>query len=136
MPEEALAEWYAEDLFPRAGLTGRDASSELAVSNAIDRLSEARDNAAFMLHDLGASETEVIRYLQRQELRTEAEARKSLDFIRKPLDRSYIFTYSSGKRLLRSLFEIKADVTDWFTRLLTEPVTPSQVRKWMRAQRA
>lgn len=133
MPEEALAEWYAEDLFPRAGLTRRDASSELAVANAMERLSGARDNAAFMLHDRGASDTEVIAYLQRQELRTEAEARKSIDFIRNPLDRSYIFTYSSGRQLLRSLFEVKADVTHWFTRLLTEPVTPSQVREWMQA---
>ena len=73
------------------------------------------------------------RYLEKYELMTEGEARKRIEFFRDPLDRAYIFTYAGGHQLLGSLFEKMKDVTPWFTRLLTEPVTPSQVRGWMNA---
>jgi hypothetical protein len=61
-------------------------------------------------------------------------ARKTLAFLKAPRNRSYIFTYRYGGDLLDALFAGKGDRDAWFTRLLTEPVTPSQVRAWMIAK--
>jgi len=47
-----------------------------------------------------------------------------------PLYRSYIFTYRYGGEMLDALFATQGDRDPWFVRLLTEPVTPSQIRSW------
>lgn len=134
LPEGSLRAWYVEEIFPRAGLDPALAESEAVIADILDTLGGASDNAAFMLHVRGASDDDAVAYLRKYELLTEAEARKRVDFIKTPLDRSYVFTYGSGRQLLRSLFEVKQDVTHWYTRLLSEPVTPSQIRGWMAAR--
>jgi hypothetical protein len=50
--------------------------------------------------------------------------------MRDPLRRSYIFNYSMGRQLLADLFAARGDRVDWFRRLLSEPITPSQIRSW------
>ena len=84
-----------------------------------------------MLHDQGKSETEIIQYLQKYALASEKEARQTIRFISTPLDRSYTFTYDAGYDLLEELFQ-GADRDHYFKRLLVEPVTPSQVREWIK----
>ena len=48
-----------------------------------------------------------------------------------PAQPSYIFTYHCGGELLDALFAARADRDASFSRLLTEPVTPGQIRAWI-----
>jgi hypothetical protein len=123
--------WYAGEILPRAGLHGLDARRDLQIREAYEDLDGVNGNAAFLLHDRGAAVSEVIHYLQQRGLRSEADARREVKFVSDPADRAYTFTYFEGRNLLQALFAQKQDVTHWYTRLLTEPVTPSQIRHWM-----
>lgn len=80
------------------------------------------------MHDQGAGEDEVAAYLQRYGLLNPEEACKEVELIADLLFRSYIFTSRCGGELFDVLFAAKDDQDHWFTRLLTEPVTPSQIR--------
>jgi hypothetical protein len=131
MPEEEQIRWHAEEVFPRAGFTQLDAAREHAIDRVIRDLSGVWDNAAFLLHDQHKSAAEVSAYFQYYGLRREQEADKAVEFLSGSLSRSYVFTYSYGGKLLDVLFAARGDVTQWFTRLLTEPVTPSQIRAWI-----
>ena len=92
------------------------------------------DNAAFLLHDQHQSKAEVSAYFQRYGLRRANEADKAVEFLSSPLSRSYAFTYSIGGKRFHALFAAQGNIDFWFTRLLTEPVTPSQIRAWTAAQ--
>jgi hypothetical protein len=129
MSDEELVAWNADELFPRAGLDHLDAQRERAIVNARRKLAGVPGNAAFLLYDQNASEEQVIAYIQRYGLGSEKEARRSVDFLK--YARSYVFTYSYGGEMLDALFAAQNDRDHWFTRLLTEPVTPSQIRAWI-----
>ena len=58
-----------------------------------------------------------------------------MKFIQNPLFRSYIFNYAVGKDLLAPLLE-GPDRAANFSRLLSEPFTPTQVRAWLAARKA
>jgi len=131
MTDDEVVAWHASELFPRAGYGHLDAHCEHAINTAWWRLEWAvRGNAAFLLHDQGASEDEVVTYVQQYGLRSEEEARKHLDSLNEPLFRSYIFNYRYGGEMLDALFAAQDNHDHWFSRLLTEPVTPSQIRAW------
>ena len=102
----------------------------MGVSRAERKIRELWGNAAFMLHEQKKSTSEIVAYLQKYELSTEKEAHRAIQFISGLLDRSYIFTYTAGYDLLEKLFSM-ANREKYFTRLLGEPVTPSQVRQWI-----
>ncbi len=129
-PQEQIG-WHAEEIFPRAGMSHLDAEREHQIDRAIRRLAGVWDNAAFLLHDQHQSKDDVRAYIQRYALRRDNEANKDLEFISTPDSRSYIFNYRLGGVLLDELFAVKGNAQHWFTRLLTEPVTPSQIRAWM-----
>jgi hypothetical protein len=134
MTDEEQITWHAEELFPRAGFSHLDARREHTITaNAahFGKLIGVGGNAAFLLHDQGASEEEVVAYLQQYGLLSVEEARKSVDFLGNPLYRSYVFTYRCGGEMLDALFATQDDRDHWFTRLLTEPVTPSQIQAWI-----
>lgn len=84
-----------------------------------------------MLHDQEKSEEEIIQYLQRYDLSSEKEARQTIRFISNPLDRSYTFTYHVGYDLLAELFQ-GMDRDHYFKQLIEEPVTPRQVKDWIK----
>jgi hypothetical protein len=130
LSEEEQIRWHAEEIFPRAGLAHLDAAREHAISRTMRRLRGVWDNAAFLLHDQHLSEAEVSAYFQRFALRRAKEADKAVEFINDPLSRSYVFNYSYGGKLLDALFATGDNAAQWFARLLTEPVTPSQIRAW------
>jgi hypothetical protein len=132
LPGESLDAWYAHEVLPRVGLDAALARGASRIAEIQEVLDDASDNAAFLLHERGAQPEEVVAYLQKYKLFTEGEARKRLDFISDPLDRTYVFTYGAGRKLLKALFAQDTDVTRWYTHLVTEPVTPSQIRGWMR----
>ncbi len=130
MEEEERIAWHVE-LFQRAGYTHLDARREHAIDEAERKLEGISGNAAFLLHDRGASDDEVVAYIQRYRLATPEEARKTLSFLKAARNRSYIFTYRYGGELLDALFAAHSDRDAWFARLLTEPVTPGQIRGWI-----
>ncbi len=130
MTAEERVAWQAE-LFRKAGYLHLDARREDAIDETARKLGGVGGNAAFLLHDRGAGDDEVIAYVQRWRLVAVEEARKMLAFLKAPRNRSYIFTYHYGGELLDALFTARGHRDAWFTRLLTEPVTPSQVRAWI-----
>ena len=130
MSEEDQIRWHADEIFPRVGYTHLDAAREHAIDKVTDILSGVWDNAAFLLHDQHQSKAEVNAYFQRYGLFRPGEAERAVTFISDPLSRSYVFNYDTGGKLLDALFAAQGNVDHWFTRLLTEPVTPQQIRTW------
>jgi hypothetical protein len=131
LTDDELEDWYREEILPRAGMTHIDPKKIIEMSQAGQKLDGLWGNAAFMLHDQKKSTDEIIAYLQKYGMNTKKEADKAIQFISGPLDRSYIFTYDAGYDLLEELF-FMADRDKYFARLLEEPVTPSQVRQWIK----
>jgi hypothetical protein len=125
-PGDEGPRWQAENVLPVAGLEG-EPEREAAIARALGAQRAVQANAAIMLHERDASEDQVVAYLSRYRLRTEAEARHSLAFIKDPLWRPYVFTYSVGRQLLSKhlaplpLPERQAQ----FAKLLIEQITPS-----------
>ncbi len=131
LTDQELEDLYREEILPRAGMTHLDVKTILGISRAERKMRELWGNAAFMLHDQKKSTEEIVSYLQKYELSTEVEADRAIQFMSGPLDRSYIFTYTAGYDLLEELFSI-ADRNKYFGRLLEEPVTPGQIREWIK----
>ena len=131
LTEQELEDWYREEILSRAGMTHVDAKQIMEISRAERRVRNLWGNVAFMLHDQKKNMDEVVSYLQQYELSTEEEANRAIRFMSGPLDRSYIFTYTAGYDLLEELFSI-AGRDKYFARLLEEPVTPSQIRQWIK----
>jgi hypothetical protein len=131
MNDNEQADWNARELFPRAGFAHLDAWHEQAITQALRKLVGVESNAAFLLHEQGATVTEVREYMQRFGLLTEEQAAKLVEFLSHPLYRAYIFTYHYGGELFDQLVAKKGNLSKWFTRLLTEPVTPQQIRLWI-----
>ena len=131
LTDAELEGWYREEILPRAGMTYIDPGRLTEINLARKKISGLAGNAAFMLHDQGKSESEVSLYVQKYGLNTEKEAERVIRFISHPLYRSYTFTYHIGYDLLDELFSGgERDV--YFTKLLEEPVTPHQIREWIK----
>ncbi|HKY53733.1 MAG TPA: hypothetical protein VJM08_05465 [Anaerolineales bacterium] len=126
-----LEDWYREEILPRAGMTHIESKRLMDVSDAREKMSGLAGNAAFMMHDQGKNESEISLYIQKYGLNTEKEAGQLIKFISHPLYRSYIFTYHIGYDLLKELFAHGAREA-YFKKLLEEPVTPHQIREWIR----
>jgi hypothetical protein len=131
LTDDELEEWYRKEILPRAGMTHIDSKRLMEINQAGRKMSGLAGNAAFMLHDQGKSEGEISLYLQKYGLYTEKEAQQTIRFISNPLDRLYIFTYHIGYDLLEELFS-HGDRDTHFKRLLEEPVTPHQIREWIK----
>jgi hypothetical protein len=129
--EAELEDWYRKELLPRAIMTHIDAALMMEVDRALKLVTGLWGNAAFMLYEQKKSTNEITTYLQKYGLDTEQEANHAIRFISDPLSRSYIFTYHMGRDLLEELFTHGAR-DKYFTRLLEEPVTPSQIREWIK----
>lgn len=127
--EEATA-WLHDVLYPAAGLGHRDVERDRALGRAYRKLAGVGGNVAFLAHEDGLSDDQLVAYIRKYDLRSEAEARFSLRFIRNPMFRTYIFTYFYGERMLRAALA-GPDRRDVFRRLLTEPITPSMVEGWI-----
>jgi hypothetical protein len=117
------------ELYPAAGLPDVDVGVQMQIERAAEALRSVDGNAALLLHRDGRPSDEVQRYEERWSLRTPQEAAQIMRFIQNPLFRSYIFNYAMGKDLLAPLLAGPAAVAN-FRRLLSEPFTPSQIRRW------
>jgi hypothetical protein len=107
-----------------------DLAHGLAVRRAHEPCRWAEVNAALMLHEGGASETEAHAYLERWSLDTPEWAAHMIRFITEPAQRTYIISYSAGRELCASYV---AGEPERFRRLLTEQV---RVRDLLEAQAA
>ena len=127
-PDETdLVDWTQNTLYPAAGIKA-SAEQAIAVAKAKEKLGGVSGNAAFMLHQDGRPEAEVLDYIQTYGLRSEKEARQSLGFISHPTFRAYVFNYFYGAKLLKDAFK-EGDRVEIFHYALTEPVTPSALKK-------
>jgi hypothetical protein len=123
-PEEA-EHWLAEHIYPDAGI--EPDTPDMAKLREAEELLDypVLTNAAFLLHD-GHSDDEVTRYVMQYMLETEEQARRFLEFLKIPFQEAYIFTYVSGKQLMRPWL---AGPDGWkaFRRFLTEQVYPAEL---------
>lgn len=125
--DEAEAEaWLTGDLAALAGLDPEDLRAFLAAERARRSLGGVSGEAARMLHGEGAGEAEVLDFIRTYAVASEERARQTLRFISVPNMRSYIFTYSVGGDLVRRY--VAKEGHAGFARLLTEPVTPGELR--------
>jgi hypothetical protein len=106
------------DLMRDAGIE-LDLAHALAVKRALEPCRWAEVNAALMLHDGGASETEVKAYLERWGLMTPEWTAHMMRFMTAPGSRTHIVTYPAGGELARSYV---AGDPQRLRRLLTEQV--------------
>jgi hypothetical protein len=83
-----------------------------------------------MLHRDGASEQDVVAYIQRYSVTTEQRARRAYHFIADPLLRGYVFNYHHGRDLLDRYLDA-GDPLVRFQTLLEQPLTPSRVEQWV-----
>lgn len=126
MDREELAAWLTGELAGVAGLDPDDVAAYVAASRARAGLKGVSGTAALMLHEDGAPEAEVLEFLQRYSVASEARARQSLRFLSQPNFRAYTFTYSVGGALVERWM---GQDHRQFARLLQEPVTPGQLRE-------
>ncbi len=96
-----------------------DLPHALAVRRALRPCRWAEINAARMLHDRGASETEVRAYLERWGLMSPQLSAHMIRFLGEPTSRTYVITYAAGHDLC---VKYVAGEPARFHRLLTEQV--------------
>ncbi|NTU56628.1 MAG: hypothetical protein HGA79_10305 [Anaerolineales bacterium] len=131
LPDDELEDWYREELLPRAGMSHIDSRRMMQINKASEKTNGIMGNVSFMLYDQQKGVEEAEQYLRRYTLATEQVIQHLIRFISEPLSRSYVFTYDMGYNLLEELFAHK-DRGEYFKRLLEEPVTPSQIRAWIK----
>ena len=124
--EDEVTAWLRDTLYPAAGLGHLDVERDRTLGRAFRKLAGVGGNAAFLIHEDGRSDDEVVAYIQTYGLRSETEAKFSLKFLNNPMFRVYIFTYFYGERMLRAALA-GPDRKDIFRRLLSEQVYPSLV---------
>jgi hypothetical protein len=81
-------------------------------------------NAAFMLHEDGATSEEVEAYVRRWDLGSDEKAAHTVEFLTDPSSRAYVPAYPEGRRLCRGFVD---RAPGNFTRLLTEQLTPADL---------
>ena len=134
---EAASEWRGSRLYAPLGLP-IDPAQEVQIERAMRQLKSVGANAALLLHDDGAPEDEVVAYLVRYGLETDARARHRMRFLSDPLWRAYVFTYHVGFDLLGAWLDAESEsggvagTVDRrqarFVRLLEEKMTPSAIQ--------
>jgi hypothetical protein len=135
LDDASLIAFLGDELYPLAGLADTDAERDVALMHATEGLRGVTGNGALLLHRDHRSPQEVQQYLEHYGLQTSEEASHGLRFLQNPLFRSYIFNYSVGSQLLAPLLTGE-EATASFQRLLSEPFTPTQVRRWVEASAA
>jgi hypothetical protein len=103
---------------------GFDPMEALEVHGAERALYAAAVNAAFMLHEDGATTEETKEYLREWALEPDERAARSVRFLTDPSSRAYISAYPDGWRLCRDFAD---RATGSFTRLLTEQLTTADL---------
>ena len=95
-----------------------------AVRIASESMDAVRANAAWLLHEDGASVDDVVAYIERWGLLPHARAAKAIEFLTSPTWRAYISCYVEGLPLCRNWV---AGNSDRFATLLTEQIVPADL---------
>lgn len=120
---------WTQDLLADLGLVLDGELSELMLNRTM-LLMAARQDAAILLHDRGASPDDVVAYLRRWMLVDEQRASHAVRFLTDPLWRAYTTTYIEGSRRVRSWIGARPEgqsVADRYRRLLDEPMVPADL---------
>ncbi len=104
--------------------THYDVEADAGLANRFGSLSFLNGNAALMYHAEKKPDEEVIDYLA--EANGQKRENVSLDFIKHPIWRFYVFNYAYGERLVEGALGDKKALTAIYTRQLT-PVTLSRL---------
>ncbi len=110
-----------------------DTDTIAAVSEAGEALGAVRQNAAFRLHEDGADIDTVTDEVARFGLLARERAAKTVEFLTHPTWRAYLTCYVEGLPLCRAF--VGGDPAR-FERLLSEQMTPDQLREQVGADRA
>jgi hypothetical protein len=127
VPPDEQVSWLEEYVYGPAGMTV-DVSGDLALGRAGKSLASVVCNAALLLHEHGQSVDEAVAYMVKYSLRTQDEARRSIEFLTHPLFRTYIFTYTSGYELVSAYLQSHGNPASAFRNLLTGHWTPARLR--------
>ncbi|MEU0874441.1 DUF885 domain-containing protein [Nocardia brasiliensis] len=109
------------------------------VRAQLQRLFAARQDAAIMLHDRGATVDEVTDYLERWLLLPRDRAQHMVRFLTDPLWRAYTVTYIEGARLVGAWLAAgptDQPVAERYLRLLREPLLPCDLQRDLDATKA
>jgi hypothetical protein len=116
------------DSYARAGLRKGEAEVAASYIQASRILERVSDNQLLMLHRDHASEEDVMAYGMRYAMTSREEENRYMRFFKDPLSRSYTYNYTLGSELVASYLDRAEDKSRAFVRLLTEPLTPAQIR--------
>jgi hypothetical protein len=124
-PEE-LHDCMTGELCTEAGLDKSDVAAWIQVSKAQKGLVGLSGNAAYLLHQEGRTQAEVLDYLLTHGALTAEQAQQRLDAVQRPSSRAYVYTYAVGGRLVRESMR-GPDRAAVFRDLLTQPITPGKL---------
>jgi hypothetical protein len=116
-----------QSITEQAGLKGVDGSQIYQILKARHQLRNVGVNRILLFHGKGAPDEEVVNYGIRYALFNEKRSRKTLEFYKDPLWRSYGFLYPMGYDLVHDYVNKGKDKIERFTRLLQKPFTTSQL---------
>lgn len=127
VPDEELAGWLQEFAYGPAGMDA-DIERDLEITRASRVLGGVMGNAALLVHDQGKSVDAAVDYMVRFGLRSEREARQSMEFVMHPLFRTYVYTYSVGYALIREFLQNQPEQIAAFRALLLDHWSPGLLR--------
>lgn len=121
-PAEECA-FLRDVLYPLAGIEV-DVELDQRLQKAWEPLWGLGGNVGFLLHEDGWSEAQVVDYVRHYGLKTQKEARRTVEFVKNPVYRGYVFNYHYGRKLFRAAFA-RRGVLDTFRWAITSAVTPT-----------
>ena len=101
-----------------------DWAAAVVVRQSLNELQAATANAAILLHRDGRPEREIREYLTEVGATAPDRLDHSMRVLRDPANKTYIFTYTEGVRLIRPWLEMQGQ-TVGFQRLLSEQLSPA-----------
>ena len=101
-----------------------DWEAATAVRRSLNELQAATSNAAILLHHEGRGEGEVRQYLSEVGVVAPERIEHSMRVLQDPVNKTYVFTYTRGTRLIRPWLEMEGQ-TVGFQRLLSEQLSPA-----------
>ncbi len=124
---------WVQEVLATVGVAG---DGELAeqVSATVARLAPVRLDAALMLHGRTASVADVEAHLRRWALLDDRRVAHVVAFLRHPLWRAYTATSVAGTALVGRWWDPRTG-DEQLRRLLDEPLTPSDLRRELAAER-
>ena len=125
--EVVMTDGELADELRRIGETagvGADWATAVIVRRSLNELQAATANAAMLLHRDGRPEREIREYLTEVGATAPDRLDHAMRVLRDPVNRTYVFTYTEGVRLIRPWLEMQGQ-TVGFQRLLSEQLSPA-----------